>query len=130
MQSSTAANADRADYRGWRDSWPFWSVHTAVVIGVIAVGFSWTGLWWLVGTYLVRMFGITAGYHRYFAHRTFRTSRVFQFVLAMLAMSSAQQGVLWWAAHHRHHHKHSDKPADVHSPRQHGFWWSHCFWLM
>ena len=75
--------------------------------------------------YVVRMFGVTAGYHRYFSHRAFRTSRVFQFVLAFLAQSSAQRGALWWAAHHRNHHKHSDQTGDVHSPVQDGFWHSH-----
>src|SRR5688500_14634893 len=76
--------------------YPFIAVHGVAVVGAIAVGWSWAALLWLVGTYLVRMFAITGGYHRYFAHRTFKTSRVFQFVLALLAMSSAQQGVLWW----------------------------------
>ena len=113
-----------------RENFPFWMVHGVALVGAIYVGWSWSALAWLTGTYAVRMFAITAGYHRYFSHRTFKTSRVFQFVLALLAMSSAQQGVLWWAAHHRHHHKHSDQPDDVHSPRLRGFWWSHCFWLL
>jgi stearoyl-CoA desaturase (delta-9 desaturase) len=114
----------------WRENLPFWGVHLAALIGAIAVGWSWAALGWLVGGYAVRMFAITAGYHRYFAHRTFKTSRVFQFILAILAMSSAQRGVLWWAAHHRHHHRYSDEPEDVHSPKQRGFWWSHVQWLL
>jgi stearoyl-CoA desaturase (delta-9 desaturase) len=65
--------------------------------------------------YLVRMFGVTAGYHRYFAHRAFKTSRVFQFFLALLATSSAQLGPLWWAATHRHHHSSSDTVHDPHN---------------
>jgi stearoyl-CoA desaturase (delta-9 desaturase) len=113
----------------WRENLPFWSVHAVAIAGAIAVGWSWAAFVWLVATYAVRMFAITAGYHRYFSHRTFKTSRVFQFVLALLAMSSAQQGVLWWAAHHRNHHKFSDEPEDIHSPRQRGFWWSHMFWI-
>ena len=75
------------------------------------------------------MFGVTAGYHRYFSHRTFKMSRLGQFLLAFLAQSSAQRGALWWAAHHRHHHKHSDEPDDVHSPVQRGFWYSHLGWI-
>jgi stearoyl-CoA desaturase (delta-9 desaturase) len=78
----------------------------------------------------VRMFAITAGYHRYFAHRTFKTSRAFQLVLALLAMASAQRGVLWWASHHRNHHRYSDTPEDIHSPGQRGFWWSHVGWMI
>jgi len=79
--------------------------------------------------YAVRMFGVTAGYHRYFSHRAFKTSRVGQFLLAFLAQSSSQRGVLWWAAHHRIHHKHADTPADVHSPVREGFWYAHVGWV-
>src|SRR5688572_28786322 len=71
----------------WRRNVPFWSVHVLAVGGAIAIGWSWTAFAWLAGSYAVRMFAITAGYHRYFAHRTFRTSRAFQFVLALFAMS-------------------------------------------
>jgi stearoyl-CoA desaturase (delta-9 desaturase) len=81
-------------------------------------------------TYLVRMFGITAGYHRYFSHRTFKTSRWFQFVLAALGCSALQKGPLWWAGHHREHHIHSDTDDDPHSPRTRSFWWSHVGWIL
>jgi len=114
----------------WRENAPFWSVHAAAAIGAFAAGWSWTAFAWLVGSYSVRMFAITAGYHRYFSHRAFKTSRVFQFILAALAMASAQQGILWWASHHRNHHKYSDEPNDVHSPIQRGFWWAHAGWIM
>jgi stearoyl-CoA desaturase (delta-9 desaturase) len=76
------------------------------------------------------MFGITAGFHRYFSHRTFQLNRFWQFCLAFLGMTSAQKGVLWWSAHHRHHHKYSDQPEDLHSPIQRGFWWSHMGWIL
>jgi len=82
-----------------------------------------------VGLYLLRMFAITAGYHRYFSHRAFRTSRFFQFVLAFVAQSSAQKGVLWWAAHHRRHHRYADTELDVHSPAQRGFFYAHVGWI-
>src|SRR6187399_469878 len=107
----------------------FLGAHIVALVGAVWIGWSWAALWWLVGSYAVRMFAITAGYHRYFAHRTFKTSRAFQFILALLAMSSVQQGVLWWASHHRDHHKHSDQPDDVHSPVQRGFWWAHVAWI-
>jgi stearoyl-CoA desaturase (Delta-9 desaturase) len=114
----------------WVENVPFWVAHAVAVIGAIAVGWSSAALGWLIGSYAVRMFAVTAGYHRYFAHRTFKTSRVFQLVLAVVAMSAAQRGPLWWATHHRRHHKYSDQPEDVHSPRQRGFWWSHAGWLL
>jgi len=75
------------------------------------------------------MFAVTAGYHRYFSHRAFSTSRVTQFFLAFLAQSTAQKSVLWWAAKHRHHHLHSDTAEDVHSPRHEGFLYSHVGWI-
>ncbi len=78
--------------------------------------------------YVIRMWAITAGYHRYFSHRTFRTGRVFQFVLALLGTTALQQGPLWWASWHRRHHKHSDQAADPHSPRR-GFWHAHVGWV-
>jgi stearoyl-CoA desaturase (delta-9 desaturase) len=82
-----------------------------------------------VALYLMRIFAIGAGYHRYFAHRSFRTSRVFQFCLAFLAQTSAQRGVLWWAAKHRRHHKYSDTAQDVHSPVLRGFLYAHVGWI-
>jgi stearoyl-CoA desaturase (delta-9 desaturase) len=79
--------------------------------------------------YLLRIFAVGAGYHRYFAHRAFRTGRIFQFCLALLAQTSAQRGVLWWAAKHRRHHKHSDTDLDVHSPVKRGFLYAHVGWI-
>ena len=80
--------------------------------------------------YFARMIVVTAGYHRYFSHRSFKTSRAFQFLLALGAQSAAQRGVLWWAGHHRWHHKYSDTEQDVHSPRRRGFWYSHIGWVI
>jgi len=107
----------------------FWGVHLGALVGVVALGFSWAGLALALGSYYLRMFFVTAGYHRYFSHRSFRTSRAFQLVLAVAAVACGQKGVLWWAAQHRHHHRHSDDPQDVHSPRR-GFWWSHLGWFL
>ena len=113
-----------------RSSLPFWGVHVVAVAGVIWLGWSWSGLALAIGLYYLRMFGITAGYHRYFSHRSFRTGRVMQFIFAFLGTLSVQKGVLWWASNHRRHHKHADQPEDVHSPRQGGFWWSHVGWIL
>lgn len=114
----------------WIDTIPFWSVHAIAVGGLIYYGWSWPGFALCMGSYLVRMFGITAGYHRYFSHRTFKTSRAGQLGFALLGVISTQKGPLWWAAHHRNHHKYSDQPEDLHSPKQRGFWWSHMFWIL
>jgi stearoyl-CoA desaturase (delta-9 desaturase) len=111
-------------------TFPFWGFHVAAIVGVILTGFSWGGLLLALGLYFARMVVVTAAYHRYFSHRAFKTSRPFQFLLALGAQSAAQKGVLWWAAHHRFHHKFSDTEADPHSVRQRGFWHSHIGWIL
>jgi stearoyl-CoA desaturase (Delta-9 desaturase) len=113
----------------WARVMPFLMMHAAC-LGIIWVGFSWVALAMAVALYLVRMFAITGFYHRYFSHRSFKTSRVGQFIFGLLGASAVQRGPIWWAAHHRHHHVHSDKPGDLHSPVQHGFFWSHMGWFM
>jgi stearoyl-CoA desaturase (Delta-9 desaturase) len=80
-------------------------------------------------TFTTRMFCITAGYHRYFSHKSYRLNRVSQFVLAFGGTMASQKGPLWWAAHHRNHHRFSDTERDVHSPKR-GFWWSHVGWIL
>lgn len=107
---------------------PLIALHVGAIVGCF-LGVPWQV--WLVALLLfwVRMFAVTAGYHRYFSHRSFKTSRPMQLVLAVLAQSSSQRGALWWAAHHRDHHKYSDTERDVHSPQRHGFWHSHLGWL-
>ena len=108
---------------------PFVAVHVAV-LGVLFVTFRWWYPLLALALYAVRMFFVTAGYHRYFSHRTYKTSRAFQFLLAVMAETSLQKGVLWWAAHHRHHHRFSDQLDDIHSPTRRGFWWSHVGWIL
>jgi len=107
----------------------FWLVH----LGCLAV--IWTGISWVAALtcfflYVIRMFAITGGYHRYFSHRSYKTSRFFQFILGFLGASSAQKGPIWWASHHRHHHQYSDTEEDIHPPRIYGIWWAHVGWVL
>jgi stearoyl-CoA desaturase (delta-9 desaturase) len=106
----------------------FIAVHLAP-IAAFWTGVTTTSILMAITLYVVRMFGVTGGYHRYFSHRTFKTSRLGQFLFALLAMSSAQKSILWWAALHRHHHLHSDQPEDVHSPVHRSFFYSHVGWI-
>jgi stearoyl-CoA desaturase (delta-9 desaturase) len=132
--STTAAEAARPN--DWRRAYlnpltiPYWTVHVAAVVGIAVTGLSWRGAGLALAFYLPRMFFVTAAYHRYFSHRTFKTSRWFQFALALGAQSAAQKGVIWWASHHRWHHKQSDGELDVHSPGRRGFWYSHLGWIL
>lgn len=107
----------------------FWAIHLGCLL-VFMVGFSWTAFAVCMALYVLRMFTITGVYHRYFSHRSYKTSRFFQFVLAFLGASSAQKGPIWWASHHRHHHQFSDTEEDVHPPRVYGMWWAHVGWVL
>lgn len=113
----------------WTRALPFALLH-AGCLGVLWTGVSPVALAVAAALYAVRMFALTGFYHRYFSHRTFRTSRGMQWVFAVLGASCAQRGPLWWAAHHRHHHRHADDEQDLHSPARHGFWWSHMGWFL
>lgn len=108
---------------------PFIAIHAGCLL-VPWVGVSAGAVGVAVALYALRMFAITAFYHRYFSHQAFRTGRVVQFAFALLGASAAQRGPLWWASHHRHHHVHADEPADSHSALRHGFVWSHLGWFM
>ena len=107
---------------------PFVLVHLTCV-AAIWTGVTWQALVLCVALYWIRIFAIGAGYHRYFSHRAYSTSRAFQFVLAVMSQSTTQKSVLWWAAKHRHHHLHSDTEDDIHSPRHRGFIYSHLGWI-
>lgn len=120
------ADDDRID---WLRALPFVAMHLACV-AVLWVGISPVAVGVAAALYAVRMFAITGFYHRYFSHRTFRTSRGVQFVAALVGASCVQRGPLWWAAHHRHHHRHADTAHDPHSPKVHGFWRSHAGWFL
>jgi stearoyl-CoA desaturase (delta-9 desaturase) len=107
---------------------PFIILHLGC-LGVIWTGWSWTAVGVAAVLYVVRMFAITALYHRYFCHRAYRTSRVLQFLFGLIGLTAVQRGPLWWASVHRHHHAHSDESVDAHSPVMKGFLWSHIGWL-
>jgi stearoyl-CoA desaturase (delta-9 desaturase) len=110
-------------------AWVFFALMHLACLPVLFVGWSPIAIGMAVALYGVRMFAITGGYHRYFSHRSFKTSRGVQFFLALLGASAAQQGPLWWAANHRHHHHFSDQPGDLHSPKQQGFFMAHIGWI-
>jgi stearoyl-CoA desaturase (Delta-9 desaturase) len=124
-----AADDLTADRIEWSRILPFLAMHLAC-LAVIWVGISWVAVIVALIAYVVRMFAITGLYHRYFSHRSFKTSRVGQFLFGVLGASAVQRGPIWWAAHHRHHHANSDQPGDVHSPVQVGFWRSHMGWFL
>ena len=124
---------DKPDHTQDRVEWfrcvPYILIHFGALL-VFFTPFAWSCLAILLISYAARMFAITAFYHRYFSHRTFKTSRLVQFLGAFVACASGQRGPLWWAAHHRMHHRHSDTEHDSHSPHHKNFLWSHTLWFM
>ena len=123
----TARDGDRSI--DWLRVVPFLLLAAGVALVLLVGGGAAAGAAAAAG-YALRMFAITAFYHRYFSHRAFRTSRAMQLLFALLGASAVQRGPLWWAAHHRRHHRHSDEAPDAHSPELDGFWWSHVGWLL
>lgn len=124
--AQTGAPGDRID---WLRCIPFIGMHLAC-LAVVWVGWSFTAVAAAVALYLLRMFAITGFYHRYFSHRSFRTSRAVQGAMAFIGCTSVQRDPMWWAAHHAHHHAHSEDDEDPHSPLRKGFWKSHVGWFM
>jgi len=72
--------------------------------------------------YLLVLFALGVGLHRYFAHRAFKTSRAFQFALALLG-GACFGDPIGFSGRHRLHHRHSDTERDYHGP-QHGLWFA------
>jgi stearoyl-CoA desaturase (delta-9 desaturase) len=90
-------------------------------------------MWLLTGI------GVTAGYHRLFAHRCYKTTTGVRVMLGILGSMSGMGSVLSWAAMHRRHHERADRPGDMHSPNLHGnslwericgFCYAHISWMI
>jgi len=117
---------------------PFIGFGAALVL-LWGIAFNWVYLGLLVGMYLLSAIGVTIGYHRFFTHRSFKTSRPMVFILAALGSMAVEGPVLQWVADHRRHHQHSDEEGDPHSPHLHGagiwgsirgMWHAHLGWLI
>ena len=113
----------------WGRVIPYIIIHLSI-FSVFFVGISSTAFVVFIMMFAIRMFAITGFYHRYFSHKTFKTSRLMQFIFAVIGASAVQRGPIWWAAHHREHHMHSDTIHDKHSPKAHSFFWSHTGWFL
>ncbi|HEY2783342.1 MAG TPA: fatty acid desaturase [Fimbriiglobus sp.] len=109
---------------------PFFLGIHLTCLAAFFVPLTWTAVGLFLGLYAFRVWALTAGFHRYFAHRAYKTSRLFQFVIGVLGSSAAQKGPIWWAGHHRKHHAFSDQEGDPHSPIIKSVWWSHVGWVL
>jgi stearoyl-CoA desaturase (Delta-9 desaturase) len=114
--------------RAARGTWFLVLAHLGALAGLL--GGAAVPDWLLLPAFLaVRGLTTTVAYHRYFAHRSFKTGRAFQFLLGCLCCTNLQRGPLWWAAVHRQHHRHADGPGDPHSPARGGFLWAYGGWM-
>lgn len=126
IDKRSLAEDERVDLLG---SFPFISMHVGAILALFT-GVSWVAIVACLAAVWLRMFGITAGFHRYFSHRSFKTGRIFQFFLGYLGTMAAQNGPIWWSSHHRLHHRYADTDRDIHSPGLRGLWWSHVGWIL
>ena len=125
-QKQKGVDGDTID---WFRVIPFILIHFGALAG-LWTHFEWYLVWVALILFVIRMFAITGFYHRYFAHKTFKTSRLMQFIFAFIGSTAAQRGPIWWASHHRRHHLNSDRHNDHHSPHTHHFLWSHMGWFL
>jgi stearoyl-CoA desaturase (delta-9 desaturase) len=132
MQYSTVSRgADPATQIYWENILVLILTHLLGLAGIayaIFVHFSW----WTVGIASLWMvfcvLSTTGGYHRLFAHRTYRAAKGIRLFYLLFGAGSGQGSALRWSADHRVHHAHTDEDQDPHNIRR-GFWWAHWGWL-
>jgi stearoyl-CoA desaturase (Delta-9 desaturase) len=108
-----------------------------LVLVVGADGVPWRAVVLTVALIAVLGHGVTIGFHRLFAHRSFEANRPLKIVLAILGTLAFQGSVIGWVADHRRHHRYADRPGDPHSPLWkddepllgvRGLWHAHLGW--
>jgi stearoyl-CoA desaturase (Delta-9 desaturase) len=113
-----------------------------VLVAIVLLWNTWVGISDIVALvvmYTIAGLGISTGYHRLLAHRSFKTVRPIKLFLTAAGAVAAQGPPLIWTAHHRRHHRVADKPGDPHSPYRNddasllgvlkGLWYAHLGWL-
>ena len=79
--------------------------------------------------YYITGLGITAGYHRLWAHRAYNASVPLQYALSIAGAGAVQGSIKWWSRGHRAHHRYTDTKLDPYSAHE-GFWWAHVGWMI
>jgi fatty-acid desaturase len=106
----------------------FWKVwlppHVLLLAGILAYGWSaGATLFAFVMYCLISGLGVAVGFHRFFSHKAFETSRVWEQLMLFFGNLACHGNAIFWLALHRGlHHRYSDEPKDPHSPSQHGWW--------
>ncbi len=91
---------------------------------------STTAEWILFWTYFICCsMAITVGYHRLFAHATYKTNALVKFLLLFFGAATFEQSALKWASQHRQHHQFTDTDKDPYNIKR-GFWYAHAGWIL
>jgi stearoyl-CoA desaturase (delta-9 desaturase) len=102
------------------------------LIGCIAAAFTplrWQTAVWAVLYYFFTGLGITAGYHRLWAHKSYNARRPFELFLALTGGGAVEGSIRWWSRDHRAHHRYTDTTKDPYSVRK-GLLYSHLGWMI
>ncbi|ORY55908.1 uncharacterized protein BCR38DRAFT_451860 [Pseudomassariella vexata] len=113
----------------WRHVPVILGVPMLALLGALTTELTRPTLIWSIIFYFLTGFGITAGYHRLWCHRTFVASLPLQVFLLVCATASIQGSVIWWCTGHRLHHRYTDTSKDPYSVHR-GLLWSHIGWLL
>ena len=102
--------------------------HIIALYGLWNVQMNWIDIQSTLLMYFFTGFGITAGYHRLWSHRSYNASNIVQIILAFAGAGAYQGSILWWSKYHRLHHNKSDTDDDPYGPEK-GFLYSHILWI-
>ena len=110
---------------------PFTVINITTTVAAVVLPFffhSTSAVVAFVVFYTITGLGLTAGYHRLFAHRSYEVPKWLEYLICVCGYLAIQRGPLFWVAMHRLHHKHSDVPGkDPHTPKE-GLWHVHFGW--
>ncbi|CAH7674394.1 hypothetical protein BY996DRAFT_4576036 [Phakopsora pachyrhizi] len=104
-------------------------VPIVALYGSFTTPLSLATLIWSLAYYLITGLGITAGYHRLWAHRSYNASLPLQYFFALAGSGAVEGSIRWWARGHRAHHRYTDTDLDPYSAHK-GLLWSHVGWMI
>ncbi|KAF9003440.1 delta 9-fatty acid desaturase protein [Cyathus striatus] len=114
-------------------SWLSFSILTITpiigLVGAFVTPLRWPTFWFSVFYYFLTGLGITAGYHRLWAHRSYNASKPLQYLLACLGAGAVEGSIKWWSRGHRAHHRYTDTELDPYNAHR-GFFYSHIGWML
>ncbi|EPQ31706.1 uncharacterized protein PFL1_01039 [Pseudozyma flocculosa PF-1] len=105
-------------------STPILAIYGMFTTKLSAATFAWAAVY-----YFFTGLGITAGYHRLWAHRAYNASAPLQYFLACMGSGAVQGSIHWWARGHRAHHRYTDTDLDPYGAHF-GLFWSHLGWML